>query len=610
MRFSPLKEIRTRSLITDVFGGYNHNIRISESEFYDMKNMSSAHFPVLSPRNERGVKLMPTSGTHKLNGLIDKDGLCYVDNTDLYIADTKVSGFELTNTPKQLISMGAYIIIMPDKKYINTKDLTDFGNIEASYTSTGTVTYELCRVDGTAYTNVTVSATPPSNPTNQKLWIDTSTSPHTLKQYSSAGASWVAIPTTYVKIKSTNIGASFSKLDGVKLSGIVPTQLASLEGKTSVLQEVYHDTVNSGRDDYIVVVGLIDSVTTQSTPLTALRQMPIMDFIIESENRLWGCRYGLDVNGNIVNEIYASKLGDFRNWNSFLGISTDSYVASCGTDGPFTGAITHLGYPLFFKENCMHKVYGNYPSNYQIQTMTCRGVQKGCGNSLAVVNEKLFYKSRNGICVYDGSLPTEVSEALGEIKYTGVDTSISADPLRCGAVAGSHQNAYYISMKSEVDGEWYMFVFDTSKGLWIKEDETRVDAFCSSKGELYFIEHNIPYIKTVGSDGRPNENVSWMVESGMLCAEYPTSNSRDLSKKYISRLDVRMSMEAESVAMFYIQYDSHGEWEHIASLTGTSTRTFALPIRPKRCDHFRLKIEGRGNVNILAYTKTIEEGGQ
>ena len=57
----------------------------------------------------------------------------------------------------------------------------------------------------------------------------------------------------------------------------------------------------------------------------------------------------------MVNELYACKLGDFKNWNCFLGISTDSYVASVGTDGPWTGAVTYLGNPIFFKETCLHK---------------------------------------------------------------------------------------------------------------------------------------------------------------------------------------------------------------------------------------------------------------
>lgn len=73
---------------------------------------------------------------------------------------------------------------------------------------------------------------------------------------------------------------------------------------------------------------------------------------------------------------------------------------------------------------------------------------------------------------------------------------------------------------------------------------------------------------------------------------------------------VRMSMEIGASVMFYIQYDSQGEWEHITTVTGTNLKSFAAPIRPKRCDHFRLRIVGKGNVKIYSITKMIEKGSE
>jgi hypothetical protein len=264
-----------------------------------------------------------------------------------------------------------------------------------------------------------------------QLWTDTSSTPHVLKQYSETSEMWIQIATTYIKISAPNIASAFKQYDAVKISGFpsdVP-QLKELEGNTFPLWDVYHDEGNDeraeGTNDYIVIIGILDEAGPHESDLRIERNMPNMDFIIESENRLWGCHYGVATNGEVVNEIYASKLGDFKNWNCFMGISTDSYVASVGSDGKFTGAITHLGYPLFFKENYLHKVYGNYPANYQVQTNACRGVQDGSEKSLAIVNEVLYYKSRNAVCAYDGSLPAEISSALGDSSYFD-------------AVAGSH----------------------------------------------------------------------------------------------------------------------------------------------------------------------------
>lgn len=313
-----------------------------------------------------------------------------------------------------------------------------------------------------------------------------------------------------------------------------------------------------------------------------------MDFIIESENRLWGCRYGPAINGEIVNEIYACKLGDFKNWNCFMGISTDSYVASLGTDGQFTGAITHLGYPLFFKENFVHKVYGNYPANYQIQTTACRGVQKGCERSLAIVNEVLYYKARSGICAYDGSLPVEMSSALGETSYYN-------------AVAGTLGNKYYISM-SDSDERYHLFVYDSLKGMWHREDDTEALDFCNCRGDLYYIDYADNQIKTVRGRGvAETEPIKWEAVTGII-----GTNSPD--KKYISRMDVRMSLEVGAKVSFFIEYDSSGEWEYLFAMDGVKLQTFAVPIKPQRCDHMRLKIIGNGDAKIFSICKTIEQG--
>ena len=161
LRFSTLAEISATRDLIDVFGGYNHNIRIKDGEFFDMENLTSSYYPVLSPRDKRGIYSTYTDNTdnpteHHFNGLADKDCLCYVDRNTLYIDNYPIAGLTLTDTPKQLISMGAYIIVMPDKKYINTKDFTDCGDIEATFVSTtsDTVNYSMCRLDGSDFEKI------------------------------------------------------------------------------------------------------------------------------------------------------------------------------------------------------------------------------------------------------------------------------------------------------------------------------------------------------------------------------------------------------------------------------------------------------------------------
>lgn len=577
MQLPIVNELNTSREMVEVFKGYNHNLRTGEGEFYDMKNLTSSYYPVLSPRDARGTYATPT----RPGGLVAKDALCYVDGADFVVGDKRVAmGLSTKDIPKTLVSMGAYVIIMPDKMYINTQNLSDYGKIEASVETKTEVSFELCGLDGTAYIETTISDAAPTNPANMALWIDTSSTPHRLKQYSEQSAVWTTIATTYIKISADGIGKLFEVYDSVDISGIKNEQLSDLNGNMIVW----------GKDDnYIIVVGMIDITATQKEPITIKRSMPTMDFIIESENRLWGCRYGMNTSGDFVNEIYASKLGDFKNWTCYMGLSTDSYAVSVGTDGAFTGAITHLGYPIFFKENCMHKIYGNYPANYQITTTTCRGVQKGSHKSLAIVNEVLYYKARKAICAYDGSLPQEISYNLGDIPYSD-------------ATAGALGNKYYISMLDGTDDEWKFFVYDAKTGLWHKEDNTRADDFCAFKGDLYFIENSTGNIKTVGGSGTPDTDpIEWMAETGIIGTDSP-------DKKTISRINVRMSLDTDALAVVYIQYDSSGEWEYALSVQGSKLRSMSIPIKPKRCDHLRLRIEGQGECKLYSITKTIMQG--
>ena len=571
MKLPTLPTVNTFREMVDVFRGYNHNLRIGAGEFYDMENLTSDFYPVLSPRGKRGVYARPASP----QGMIAKDRLCYVDGTDFVVGQERITlglSTAAADCPKQLTSMGAHVIILPDKVYVNTADLTDYGLIEAVVTVED-VTLSLCAANGEAFGEVTVSDTAPAAPADLSYWIDTSGDTHVLKRYSAVQEAWAGVATTYVKLAAAGIGAAFRQYDGVAISGIAEEGIRQFNG-SFVIQE--------RGDDYILITGILDAVT-QAAMVTVERRMPDMDFLIESENRLWGCRYG-----DGINEIYACKLGDFRNWNCFMGLSTDSYAASCGTDGPFTGAITHLGIPLFFKENCVHKVYGSMPSNYQVRATACRGVQKGNHRSLAIVNETLYYKARSGVCAYDGSLPVEVSETLGNTVYSD-------------AVGGAHGSKYYISMRDSRDS-WHLFVFDTAKGLWHREDGLRSLGFCSFQGEMYCIDGKDQNIVTLLGSGEAYEDaVSWMAESGELVLSSP-------DMKYISRLTVRLSVEPGTVIDMYAQYDLSEEWVHLCHIQGTNLRSLDIPVRPRRCDHMKLKLTGRGGMKLYSITKTIEKG--
>ena len=320
------------------------------------------------------------------------------------------------------------------------------------------------------------------------------------------------------------------------------------------------------------------------------RKMPETDFVIESQNRLWGCRYGPNNDGEFVNEIYCSKLGDPTNWQVYQGISTDSYAASCGTPGEWTGAVNYRGYPTFFKENYIHTVYGSNPP-FQIKDVQARGIQKGSSGSLAMVNEVLLYKGIHGICAYTGGLPDEISAPLGNIAYHG-------------AVGCAYRGKYYVNMLDAADYP-FLFVYDTTKGLWHKEKGLNTSQMVATDDNVVY---TVPITvgqstmngigKLFGTDEAP---VRWYAETGILGLSSP-------DKKYISRLNLRLMLPVGSAVFISIEYDSSGAWEMVTNLTGHSVMPFTMAIKPRRCDHFRLRIEGIGDMKLYSICKTIEMG--
>ena len=618
MRKMPqLPAVQKQTRMTTNFLGYNHQEIIEDGEMYDMQNMSGRLYPMLAPRKKRGITVVDPQGTgmplNTLYGLHGRDQLVHIVGRDVYYAlqPHPVQGIQVSTEesmlPKKIVSFGAYVCIWPDRVYFNTANLDDAGLMYKDWDNVSgggykSMTLTLCRADGTNYDaeNITVSVSPPPDAVNGDLWIDQSGDVDVLKQYMEDMEEWLEIATTYIKIESAGIGSGLKEYDVVEISGLAA---ASTVTDQKVVEQIKMlnttNIVYYCGENYIVVAGILsrsqDTVAQQRVQVNL--DVPDMDFVCESNNRLWGCKYGLR-NGETVNEIYASALGDFRNWNRFMGNSQDSWSASVGTDGPFTGAIAQRGYPVFFKEGYIHRVSGSLPSNFSITTTACRGVQAGSWRSVQVVNEAIYYKSRQGVMRYDGSMPDSVGDQLGEILYSD-------------ARAGVLFSRYYISMKDR-NNEWHQFVYDTEKGTWHKEDNFHAMCYGSVGDELFAIDEDHNTIVTMdGSMGELEDDFEWSATFGLQGAEYGrgTYGSRirnDLSAKlYMSRFLIRIYIEPETTVKLEIKY-MDGDWEKVGEITGDKLDSYLLPVIPRRCDHLRFRISGRGDTRIYSIARQLE----
>lgn len=593
-------ETRYRDMTT-VFGGYNHQISCGDGQFYDMKNMTSEYFPVLSPRHYRGIVKTFTNP----QGILDKEDLWWIDDKVLYKNGKAVTlrGVALSDKPKTMAKMGAYIIIMPDRIWCNTAS----ESYECGYMERNNVveSFKLSTTEasGKVIEWKTAEFYKTETPVDGSYMMSTNASgTPALKVYSASTGIWMSVVSTYMQISAVGIGIGLEKDDGVRLSATFT------EGLPDSLKHIFVNDEGEGvystntyivdrTDDSITIPGIYKANLEDGTAedysdglgiaLTVERKVPDMEFITECGNRLWGCsRDG--------HEIYCCKLGDVKNWNCFRGVSTDSWAATIGSDGKFTGAVTYLGYPIFFKEDSLIKISVSATGGHAVKETMCRGVQRGSHGSIAVINEILYYKSVSGICGYNGGLPSSISDELGDVKYYD-------------AVAGAVGDRYYVSMRDGY-GDYGLFVYDVKNGIWCKEDDTKALYFCRYKDDLYFIDGKDKTMRSTGganpleaSDGKGEDGFAWFAESGAIGYSLPDN-------KYICRMNIRLTLEFGTNVDLYLQYDSCGEWKHIINMSGKGTRSFSVPIIPRRCDHFKYKIVGRGNCKIHSVTKTIEEG--
>ena len=236
----------------------------------------------------------------------------------------------------------------------------------------------------------------------------------------------------------------------------------------------------------------------------------------------------------------------------------------------------------------MHSVYGSYPSNYSVTTDSGTGVQRGSHKSLCVVQNVLYYKGIDGIYRYDGASYDKISHALGAELYSNA--------VACGA-----KNKLYVAMEN-AEKKQELFAYDIGRSMWHKEDCNKISFLATNGNEIYFLDRD--QLKCVGGgESEESEAVKWHAETGPI--GYST-----IDAKYLDKLQLRIELPVGSSVKFYVEYNSDGYFEYVGSITGKSKQAFTIPLFPRRCDHFRLRMEGEGDCKIFSMVKVMENGGE
>lgn len=581
IRYPKLEPLKQSRQTISSFGGINRNLRIGEGEFSEMENMTSDQYPVLSPR--KGRKLLANL-KEDCTGMIHVPGVGVFFTTreeniavtsNLYLLEDpaqppkKIGRLPLDTPRKRFAISGNTLIIVPDMRYVNLNTLSGpYPMAESWQVTEGLIEVSMCDIRGNLYHIKYEATTPPANPAHDEVWLNLGLE-NCLNRYDVASGQWIKIEKTYIKISGLG-DHHFETGDGIHISGLRAETGYDFDG-SYIVERAEHGC--------LVVAGYTRGYSQGAADrsVTIERKVPRLDFIVEAGNRLWGCA----ADGH---EIYGCKLGDFRNWNCFQGLSTDSWVGSVGTPGDFTGAVVMGGYPVFFKENCKHKLWPSSTGAHQITTTNCIGVEKGSEDSLALCDGVLYYKSTAGVMADNGGGPVSVSQALGDEHYSS-------------AMGGVHRHKYYLSMQDS-SGAYSFWVFDIRRRLWHREDQSRLFG-CASDGNRFYGFFGWKLYDLCGDE----DEVSWMVQTGELGLDA-------VDQKYISRLTLRMSLEPGATMEIFALYDEDPYPVKLGQVYGKDLRSFSLPVRPRRCDHLKLILKGKGMCRVYSITKTLEKGSE
>ncbi len=367
----------------------------------------------------------------------------------------------------------------------------------------------------------------------------------------------------FTKITLAGIGNTFKTGDNVAISNATNAECNG----TKVITE-------SGTD-YIIITASISEEFTCSA--TFERKVPDMDYITERDNRLWGC-------SSKNHEVYCCKVGDPKNWYNYESEANNSWAATVGSDGDFTGISKYGTYLVFFKESSFHVLRGDKPSNFSLLEKSLPGVRSGCHRSLVTINETLYYVSRDGVYVYNGGSPEKISKNI---------TAELSD-----ATASQYNGKLYLSCK--MDGVQTLLVYDPATNIWDIEDDTAFKFVQYSEGVLHYVdsENNLRTIY-----GSRKDKIEWFIESGDL-------RGSAMEQKYVSKVLVNFILPVGSEARFLVKFDDAPMWEQKGYIRSTMDKAYTMPIIPRRCSKYRIRIEGTGQCKIVALATTIELGSE
>lgn len=329
----------------------------------------------------------------------------------------------------------------------------------------------------------------------------------------------------------------------------------------------------------------------------------VFDVYLSNKNRLWGAE-------NASNTIYASALGDLFAVEQYEGLSTDSYAVAVTSDGPFTGGCALGDRVLFFKQDRVYEIFGDYPAEYTMYEYVCPGVREGADRTIVVIEDTVFYLGERGVFSYrGGGKPTLVSRKLGDL------------PRQFSKVYAANVFGDYYLFAQQNETCW-AYRLDLTRGDWVKHDlgaVNPIDGIQRLDGPfaLYcngVAEDENGKIINLTQDRRPfGYGRAWF-------AEFKPFRGWTDGKKRVRKLRLRLSLGVRRSWVRVLLKKDAGRWVEIRTITRTTDdnntidfdgaeQIVEIPIHPNRGATHRIRLEGEGVCRIMALGHEKIKGG-
>lgn len=523
--------VGAKSNVVVTLRGINYSDSYAEGALADSKNITAVRFPYFTTKaaREERTDLMGATSITSWNFL------SYVMDNHFYYTKNGLDYIdcgEVSEDPKQYAMLYKKLVVWPDKKYLSTDDpeegLIDMG---ASCSGTGAVIDHYVDSENIEYERITVSG-------------------------------W-----------DVDLDDVFSVRDSINISGF-----------STDTNNGYHQIEQITATTMLFAADTMTAETAAGT-ISLSRDIPDMDFICESGNRLWGC-------SNSSQTIYCSRLDDPLNFYDYTGEADDSFAIDVSSAGDFTGCVKMSSSVLFFKEQCLHKILGSYNAEFQMMTYTMHGIAAGSHKSAQVINEVLYYLSTDGVYAYNGGSASLISQDLGEKR------------LKWGVSATDGVN-YYLSC---YDGDKPLFLTYFGRyGLWLKEDETRATDMCRVNNDVFLLTNSHRVYKEIGSDA--TLPVDFLLQFKPFYETVTGSYNRSavaFGHKRYGKLIIRTEMSQGTWAAFDIREDD-GLWREVQKLIGaTGLSRVVFPIG--RVDKYEIRIRGNGQFTLKNMEREFRVG--